>query len=171
MSVQQQFAEQLEALAPRDVVLRVEQALVAREDLVVVGLQELGAEHLVAREQLLERGEGVRGDVEGGHLHVAEEVEEVLRVQHDLSQRLVPRTLAQHGPAVERDLLVLVARHQREQDLHLRDDVLHRGRPRPDLSPQHIVEHLRHVLLALEVDPIQVLGRELEKIKRSYILT
>lgn len=100
MSIQQQFPEQFEALAPRHVVLRVEQALVVREHLVVVGLQELGAEHLVAREQLLECGEGVRGDVERGHLHVAEEVEEVLRVQHDLGERLVPGALAQHRAAV-----------------------------------------------------------------------
>ncbi len=60
-------------------------------------------------EQLLEGGEGVGGDVEGGDLHVLEEVEEVLRVEDNLGQSLEADTLAQHCPTVQGNLLMLIA--------------------------------------------------------------
>ncbi len=56
----------------------------------------------------LECGESVGRDVEGGDLHVLEEVVEVFRVEHDLGQGLEAGALAQHRPAVQRDLLMLV---------------------------------------------------------------
>lgn len=57
----------------------------------------------------LEGGEGVRGDVEGGHLHVVEEVMEVLGLEEDLGQHLVADALPQHDAAVQRHLWRLVA--------------------------------------------------------------
>jgi len=54
--VEEELAEQFEALAACDVVLRVQQALVVGEDLVVVGLEEFGAQDLVLGEQLLRTG-------------------------------------------------------------------------------------------------------------------
>ena len=56
MPVEEELAEQFEALAACDVVLRVQQALVVGEDLVVVGLEEFGAQDLVLGEQLLRTG-------------------------------------------------------------------------------------------------------------------
>lgn len=53
---------------------------------------------------------GVGGNVERGHLYVAEEIEEFVRVQHDLGQRLVASALAQHCAAVQGDLLVFVSK-------------------------------------------------------------
>lgn len=69
-----------------------------REELVVVGVQKLRAQQLMAREQLLERRKGIAGNVKGGNLHVAEELEELIRVQHDLGQRLVPGALLSMVP-------------------------------------------------------------------------
>lgn len=56
----------------------------------------------------LEGGEGVRGDVEGGHLHVVEEAVEVVRLEDDLGERLVADALPQHDAAVQRHLGRLV---------------------------------------------------------------
>ena len=55
---------------------------------------------------------------------------------------------------VEGDLLLLVAPAQGEHDLGRGADVLHSRGPRPDLSPQHVVEYLRSILLALKTDLI-----------------
>lgn len=74
--------------------------LVVVKHLVVVLLQELGAQDFVSRQQLLERREGIGGDVERGHLDVAEKVEELVRMKHDLGERLVPGALPQHGTTV-----------------------------------------------------------------------
>jgi hypothetical protein len=63
----------------------------------------------VPGEELLEGGEGVGGDVEGGDLHVLEEVEEVLRVEDNLGESLEADTLAQHCPAVQGNLLMFIA--------------------------------------------------------------
>lgn len=60
------------------------------------------------RPRYLEGGEGVRGDVEGGHLHVVEEAVEVIRVEDDLGERLVADALPQHDPAIQRYLGRLV---------------------------------------------------------------
>ena len=87
----------------------MQQLLIVIEDFVVVGLQELGRQHLVLGQQLLEGGEGIGGDVEGRDLDVLEEVVEVVGVKQDLGQRLVADTLAEHGAAVQGDLLLLVA--------------------------------------------------------------
>ena len=46
-------------------------------------------------------GEGVGGDVEGGHLHVGEETVEILGVEDDLGERLVADALPQHDPTVQ----------------------------------------------------------------------
>ena len=45
---------------------------------------------------------------------------------------------------------------QREENVWLGADVLDSGRPRPDLPPEHVVEDLHGVLLALKVDPVHV---------------
>ncbi len=77
--------------------------------LIIIGFQEVRGQHLVPGEELLEGGEGVGGDVEGGDLHVLEEVEEVLRVEDNLGQSLEADTLAQHCPTVQGNLLMLIA--------------------------------------------------------------
>lgn len=56
----------------------------------------------------LEGGEGIRGDVKGGHLHVVEEIVEMLRMEDDLGERLVADALPQHDAAVQRHLGRLV---------------------------------------------------------------
>ena len=43
-----------------------------------------------------------------------------------------------------------------EEDVWRGADVLHGGCPGADLSPQHVVEDLGGVLLALKVDPMEV---------------
>lgn len=53
-------------------------------------------------------GKCIRGDVEGGHLHVSEEIVELLRAEGDLCQRLMPYTFPQHDPAVQSDVWRLV---------------------------------------------------------------
>ena len=53
MSIKQQLPEQLEGLSLGDVVVRVEQLLILDEDLVEVGLQEVGRNHLVSSQQVL----------------------------------------------------------------------------------------------------------------------
>ena len=53
MSIKQQLPEQLEGLSLGDVVVRVEQLLILDEDLVEVGLQEVGRDHLVSSQQVL----------------------------------------------------------------------------------------------------------------------
>uniref|UniRef100_A0AAG5CUF7 Uncharacterized protein n=1 Tax=Anopheles atroparvus TaxID=41427 RepID=A0AAG5CUF7_ANOAO len=158
VAIEQQLAQQLQALSPRHVVLRVQQLLVVVEHLVVVLLEKLRAQDLVAGKQLPERRKCIRRDIERRHLDVAEEVKELVRVQHDLGQRLVPGALAHHRATVQRYLLVLVASHQCEQDLRFCANVLHRRRAGADLSSEDIVEDLGHILLALEVDAVQVLN-------------
>lgn len=113
--IEQQLAEQLQALPPRDVVLRVEQVLVVAEHFVVVLLEEFGAQQFVPGQQLFERGEGIGGDVKGGHFDVAEKVKELVRVEHDLGQGLVAGALAQHRATVQRNLLVFVAAEREGQ--------------------------------------------------------
>ena len=57
--VEEQLSKELQRLTPGDVILRVEQLGVHLEDLVVVSLEELGAESLVLRQQLLRYQEGM----------------------------------------------------------------------------------------------------------------
>ena len=78
MSVQQQLPQQLQALSPRDVVVRLDEGLVVREDFVIVLLQKLTRHYFVSREQLPEGGECVARYVEHLQLHVLEEQEEIL---------------------------------------------------------------------------------------------
>lgn len=105
----------------------------------------------------LERGKCIWCNIEGRHLNILEKVIEFLRIQHDLRERLIACTFAQHRAAVERNLLMLIARHQRKEDLRLCADMLDGGRSCADLSSKYIVEYLRHILLALEVDTAQIL--------------
>lgn len=53
-------------------------------------------------------GECVRSDVKRGHLHIAEEIFEVLRVEDDFSERLVPDALSQHDPTIQCHLRRLI---------------------------------------------------------------
>jgi len=76
--------------------------------LIIVSLQEVCGQHLVSGEQFLEGGEGVGGDIEGGHLHVLEEVEEVLGVEDNLGEGLEADALPQHCAAVQGNLLMFV---------------------------------------------------------------
>ena len=77
----------------------------------------------------------------------------MVTVEDDLGQGLVSDALSQHGAAVEGDLLLLVAPAQREHYLRSGANVLHGRGPGPDLSPQHVVENLRSILLSLKTDP------------------
>lgn len=54
-------------------------------------------------------GEGIGGNVERGHFDVAEKVDKVVGVEHDLGEGLVAGAFPKHGAAVECDLVVLVA--------------------------------------------------------------
>lgn len=56
----------------------------------------------------LEGGEGIGGDVKGGHLHVVEEIVEMIWLEDDLGERLVADALPQHDAAVQRYLGCLV---------------------------------------------------------------
>lgn len=47
-----------------------------------------------------ESGKCVWGDIERGHLHVSEEVVELLRPQRDFGQRFMSDALSQHDTAV-----------------------------------------------------------------------
>lgn len=124
----------------------------------------------------LEGGEGVRGDVEGGHLHVVEETVEMFRMENYLGERLVADALPQHDPAVQRYLRRLVPSdgesvsatlfgsrtvlgyvsesvspfQQDEQDLLVGTEIFDGGAPRPDLPPQDVVEDLTHIFLPLK---------------------
>lgn len=60
-------------------------------------------------EDYFERGKGVWGDVKGGELHVAEEAVEVLRVEDDPRQGLVPQTLSQHHSTVQSHFWAVVS--------------------------------------------------------------
>ena len=56
----------------------------------------------------LEGGEGVRSDVESGHLHEGKEGEELLRVEDQAGQGFVADALPEHRTTVEANLRVLV---------------------------------------------------------------
>ncbi len=56
----------------------------------------------------LEGGKRVRGDVKRGHLHVAEEIFKVFRVEDDFGERFMPDALAQHNPTIQRHLRSLI---------------------------------------------------------------
>lgn len=103
-------------------------------------------------------------DVKCWHFNVLEKVEELLRVQHDLGQGLVAGALAQHRAAIEGDLLVLVAGDQREENFRFCADIFDGRWSGADLSSKYIVEHLRHVLLSLEVNSIKVLDEQEEQV-------
>ena len=120
------------------------------KDLVKVGFKEVRGQHLVACQQLLERGESVRGDVEGADLHVLEEVVEVFGVENYLGEGLVADALPEHSAAVEGDLLVLVAAAEREHDVGRGADVLHCRGPGADLSSQHVVKYLSSIFFTLK---------------------
>lgn len=62
-------------------------------------------------------GECIRGDVEGGHLYVSEEVVELFRAQGDLGQRLVSYAFPQHDPTVQSDIWRLVTTGEQRQDI------------------------------------------------------
>ena len=155
VSVQEQLPQQLERLSLGHVVITVQELLIVEKHLVIVLLQELCRQHLVSRQQLLEGGEGIGGDVEGADLDVLEEVVEVVAVEDDLGQGLVPDALLQHSSTVESNLLVFVSSAQCEDDLWRGADVLHCGGPGAYLSPQNIVKDLGCVLLTLKQDYIK----------------
>lgn len=54
-------------------------------------------------------GEGIWGNIECGYFDIAEKVDKVVGVEHDLGEGLVAGALPKHGAAVERDLVMLVA--------------------------------------------------------------
>ena len=81
---------------------------------------------------------------------IFEEIVEMFWVENDLGEGLVSDALPQHGATVEGDLLVLVSPAESEDDLRAGADVLHGWGPRSDLSPQHVVEDLSGVFLALD---------------------
>ena len=109
VSVEKQLAEQLERLPPCDVVVRMEQLLVVLEEDVVVLLEEGGTQRLVLGEQVAEREERVRSDVERRQLHVLEELVEVRRVEDELRELFVPAALAEHHATVQCYLLHFIA--------------------------------------------------------------
>lgn len=106
----------------------------------------------------------IRCYVKRWHLNVLEKVEEFFGVQHDFCQSFIACALAQHCTAVESNLLMLVACHQRKENLRFCANIFDSWRSSADLSSKYIVEHLRHVLLALEVDPIKVLDEKKKQV-------
>ncbi len=59
---------------------------------------------------------------------------------------------------------------QREKDLRRGADILHSGRPSSDGAPQHTVENLRNILLALEVNAVEVPDEEEEEAGVVHLL-
>lgn len=56
----------------------------------------------------LEGGKRVRGNVKCGHLHVAEEIFKVFRVEDDFGERFMPDALTQHNPTIQCHLRSLI---------------------------------------------------------------
>lgn len=120
--------------------------------------------NLVREKSYLECGKCIWCNIKGWHLNVLEKVEELLGVQHDFRQSFIASALAQHCAAIEGDLLVLIASHQREENLRFCADVFDGRWAGADLSSKYIVEHLRDILLALEINSIKVLDEQEEQI-------
>lgn len=70
--------------------------MVFGEEHIILGHEELRDQRLVLRQQLSQRGERVRTDVEGGVLDVREQQIERGRVDHFLHQRLVTKGASKH---------------------------------------------------------------------------
>ena len=156
-------------LSARQVVVRVEQTIVVAKHLGVVRLKEHRTQGLVYREDLLEGREGVGRDVERRHLDVIEQVVELVAVEHDLGERLVPGALAQHQTAVQRDLRLVVAVEQQREDVRPRRHVIHRRQRPANVPPQKVVEDLRDHLLRLELDERQRAHESQQQVARVNV--
>lgn len=64
--------------------------------------------------------------------------------------------LAQNHPRVKRNILVLIPIERSKQDIRLGVEVFNRGRTRPDLPPEEVIEDLHDVLARLEFEPVDV---------------
>lgn len=71
-------------------------------------------------------------------------------------------------PPEEADTL---PRHQSEEDLRLGTDILNGRRACTNLTSQHIVEHLCHILLAFKIYAVQILQRKYNVFVNYLILT
>jgi len=56
----------------------------------------------------------------------------------------------------ELEWVIICTFAEREENVRRGADVFHGGSSRSDLAPQHVVEDLGRVLLALEVDAVEV---------------
>ncbi len=59
---------------------------------------------------------------------------------------------------------------QREKDLRRGADILHSGSPGSDGAPQHTVKNLRNILLALEVNAVEVPDEQEEEAGVVHLL-
>lgn len=160
VAVEEQLAEQFERLTPRDVVVRVEEFLVVFEEDVVVLFEKAGTQRLVFGQEVAEREERVRGDVERGQLDVVEELVEVRRVEYELGQLFVAAAFAQHHATIQRDFLHFIAVDESIEYVGFGSDVIDRGRSVADLTSQQVVEYRRDVFLAFEVNSMYVLDHD-----------
>ena len=67
----------------------------------------------------LESGEGIGGNIKGGHFNIFEEVVEELRVEYDTREGLMTSALAQHCATVQGYLRLLVPGIHRDSVLYL----------------------------------------------------
>lgn len=121
------------------------------------------------RQRLFEVGKGVTGDPKSRSLDIMRVFVKpglvrrqkthkrrrdlLIRVQQNLAQLLVLQHLLEHHARVERDLLILIPRERRKDDVRLRRQILDSGPPRANLSSEEVVEYLHDVLPGLKLEP------------------
>lgn len=169
--VQQQLAQQLQRLALRHVVLRLEQLGVLGEEVVEVCLEELGDDGLVAREQVLQRRERVRADVERRALHVGEQLVEVVAADDLLGEKFVASRLAEHSAVMKRDLRLVVPTQQLEQDRRVLLQVdCHRGATGRCAAAQ-LTEQFDDAFTTLKVNNIELVHQIFQAIIQQNLIS
>lgn len=75
--------------------------------------------YLIKYSAHLKGGKCIRSDVKCGHLHVAEEIFKVFRVEDDFGERFVPDALTQHNPTIQCHLRGLIPATTSQEKCHV----------------------------------------------------
>lgn len=129
VSVQKHLSEQLERLAPRDVVTTLEQNRVGTEKLLIIGVEPLRCHRVrMPREKLTKCAKRVRRDLKCRQLDKCEKLAEIFAVQDATAERLTTRAFSQHIAGAHRRLGVIVSEEQRIKETCVVIEVLDRNK-------------------------------------------
>mmetsp|Transcript_11561 Transcript_11561/g.34698 ORF Transcript_11561/g.34698 Transcript_11561/m.34698 type:complete len:271 (-) Transcript_11561:215-1027(-) len=125
---------------------------------------EPGNQLLVARQQVLEGGEGIRCNLKVGHLHVIKEFLELGALQHQPGDLLVAYAVSEDTSTVQCNLWIAVPVKEGCQQLGCFRDILNAGHIAPIVQPHNGTNDLGRVLARLKLQVGQRPHRRHQKV-------